>query len=79
MGRDRRRRRRAVDSRLTVLAEDPLPFALLNDAPQLAKDLQARARAQLDARATTLLDDRGTAYGEILVECAACHASLHVQ
>jgi len=62
---------------LAVLADDPLPFTPATDAPRLASELQQLARAQLDKRATTLLGDRGEAYGEMLVRCAACHASLH--
>jgi cytochrome c553 len=63
---------------LTVLAQSPPPFTALSDAPQLAGHLQEVARRQLALRATTDLDDRGVAYGELLVTCAACHASLHV-
>ncbi|HTR50355.1 MAG TPA: hypothetical protein VMJ10_06575 [Kofleriaceae bacterium] len=62
---------------LAVLADDPLPFTPATDAPRLASELQQLARAQLDKRATTLLEDRGAAYGEMLVRCAACHASVH--
>ncbi len=64
---------------LEVLAATPLPFPPTGDPPQLAIDLQAKARAQLANRGTTLLDDRGTAYGELLVTCAACHASMHAK
>jgi hypothetical protein len=63
---------------LAVLADSPLPFGPLTDAPALATQLQRRAREQLDARAMTLPDGRATAYGEMLVTCAACHSSLHV-
>jgi hypothetical protein len=61
---------------LAVLSDTPLPFTALTDPTQLANDLQARARKQLDLRTTTVGEDRGTAYGEMLVLCAACHASL---
>ncbi len=64
---------------LEVLAATPLPFPPTGDPPQLAIDLQAKARAQLANRTTTLLDERGTAYGEMLVTCAACHASTHAK
>jgi cytochrome c553 len=63
---------------LAVLADSPLPFTALTDAPALATMLQRRAREQLDTREMTLPDARATAYGEMLVTCAACHASLHV-
>ncbi|HUJ60383.1 MAG TPA: hypothetical protein VLX92_17900 [Kofleriaceae bacterium] len=72
----------ADDSRwsrgLAVLADNPIPLPPRSDAPAIAAQLQQRARAQLAARPTTSLDDRGAAYGEMLVQCAACHASLHV-
>lgn len=61
---------------LTVLAESPLPVSPRAEAPALASRLQALARAQLDTRATTLLEDRGAAYGDMLVACARCHAVL---
>jgi len=63
---------------LQVLAATPLPFTALSDAPQLAAHMQQVARAQLATRPTAGLDDRAAAYGELLVTCAACHASLHV-
>lgn len=63
---------------LQVLAATPLPFTALSDAPQLADHMQQVARTQLAARATAGLDDRAAAYGELLVTCAACHSSLHV-
>jgi hypothetical protein len=62
---------------LAVLSDAPLPFTTLRDGPRLATELQRRARAQLDTRATTLSDDRGAAYGEILSICAGCHSALH--
>ena len=64
---------------LDVLAATPLPFTPLTDAPALAAGLRELARAQLANRSATGLDDRARAYGEILVMCAACHTSLHVQ
>jgi hypothetical protein len=61
-------------SALAVLADATL------DAPsattKLAIALQRRARAQLDASATTAIAERGAAYGEILVICASCHSTL---
>ena len=62
---------------LAWFSATPLPFSPLTDAPQLAADLQKRAADQLETRATTSLEERGRAYGEILVRCAACHATLH--
>ncbi|HET9626701.1 MAG TPA: hypothetical protein VFP84_35305 [Kofleriaceae bacterium] len=64
---------------LGVLADSPLPFTPRSDAPMLAAALQRAAQAQLAARATTSLDERGAAYGEVLVLCAACHATLHAR
>ena len=61
---------------LDVLARTPAPFSPLTDAPALAESLQQRARTALAGRATEALADRATAYGEILVTCAACHSSL---
>lgn len=63
---------------LSVLADTPLPFTPLTDAPLLARALHQRARTQLETRTTASLADRGTAYGELLVTCAACHSSLHI-
>jgi len=62
---------------LAVLAETPLPYAPLTDAPQLAADLRNLAKQQLDDRATTSADQRAARYGEMLVTCAACHQSIH--
>lgn len=62
---------------LAVLDEAPMPSAVVTVAPGFAKDLQARVHEQLDLRAATAVEDRGVAYGEILVACAGCHASLH--
>lgn len=62
-------------SGLTVLAETPLPAAVLPDHRSVGAALQAYAREQLDARGATLLEDHGHAYGEVLVLCARCHAA----
>jgi hypothetical protein len=64
---------------LEVLAATPQPFMRLTEAPGFARRLQQLARDQLAARATTGIDDRARAYGEMLVTCAACHSSLHVE
>lgn len=61
---------------LEVLAATPQPFMRLTEAPGFARRLAQLARDQLATRATTLLDDRARAYGEMLVTCAACHSSL---
>jgi hypothetical protein len=62
---------------LAVLADTPLPSAMPSDGDKFGRDLQAYARAQLDARGSTSLDARGAAYGEILVQCAGCHAARY--
>lgn len=62
-------------SGLTVLAEAPLPAAVLPDHRSAGTALQAYAREQLDVRGATLLEDHGHAYGEVLVLCARCHAA----
>jgi len=61
---------------LTVLADFPAPFPPLSEGPALADRLAALARRQLDPRNSKVLDDRVTAYGEMLVTCAACHEVL---
>ncbi|HEY4243217.1 MAG TPA: hypothetical protein VGM88_25570 [Kofleriaceae bacterium] len=61
---------------LRVLASAPMTMAPLTDATPLGERLQHLAAAQLATRMTTDLDQRATAYGEMLVTCAACHASL---
>lgn len=60
---------------LTVLAEAPLRSAVLSDESNAAEDLQAYARHQLDLRGATPIEDRASAYGEMLVRCARCHAA----
>lgn len=64
---------------LAVLSDTPVPFSRLTDAPALGERLQQLARTQLAARAATSIDERATAYGEMLVTCSACHASLRVR
>src|SRR5678815_3278496 len=64
-------------SGLAVLADAPLPAAVLSNGRKFGKDLQAYARTQLDTRGSTPLEARGIAYGEILVLCAGCHATRH--
>jgi mono/diheme cytochrome c family protein len=61
---------------LDVLAMTPAPFSSRTAAPALATELQERARAARARRATETLGARTTAYGEMLVTCAACHALL---
>ena len=62
-------------SGLAVLADAPLPAAVLSDRGAFGQALQAYARNQLDTRGETPLEARGIAYGEILVLCAGCHAT----
>jgi hypothetical protein len=62
---------------LTVLADAPLPPDVLSDTGKFGRDLQAYARTQLDTRGSLSLENRGIAYGEILVLCAGCHASRY--
>jgi hypothetical protein len=64
-------------SGLAVLADAPLPAAVLTDGGKFGGDLQAYARTQLDLRGSTSLEARGAAYGEMLVLCAGCHATRH--
>lgn len=59
-------------SGLDVLAATPLPNDMLGRArTPIAKTLQRLAK---DARKETTLAGRADSYGEILVQCAACHA-----
>jgi hypothetical protein len=60
---------------LEALAASPLPFKPLDDAPALATRLRDLARHALATRATAELDERTRLYGELLVTCAACHAT----
>ena len=60
---------------LAVLAEAPLSPEVLADARSSATSLQAYARDQLDMRGATPIADRASAYGEMLVLCARCHAT----
>lgn len=62
---------------LDVLATTPLPFSPLTDAPLLANQLQGFARHALETEDSETLDDRTRSYGEMLVTCSACHATLH--
>lgn len=59
---------------LEVLAATPMPFSAWTEASRYARRLQDLARDQLPPYRTTQLADRATAYGEILVTCAGCHA-----
>ncbi len=60
---------------LAVLADAPLPSALLSDASHSAETLQVYARDQLDMRGATSIEGRARAYGEMLILCARCHAT----
>lgn len=60
---------------LAVLAETPLPSVVSSGDGHSAGSLQAFAREQLDGRRAASSADRATAYGEILVLCARCHAA----
>jgi len=61
---------------LDVIKTTPPPFSSRTTAPALAANLQQRARAALARRTTETLGARATAYGEVLVTCAGCHALL---
>jgi hypothetical protein len=56
---------------LDVLAATPLPAVATGERAPLAKQLQRQA---VDSRRHLELADRATAYGELLVTCAGCHA-----
>lgn len=58
---------------LQVLAENPLPFSPLTEAPLLGDRLRELARRQLAPGASREAAARAGAYGEMLVTCAACH------
>jgi hypothetical protein len=58
---------------LAVLAGTPLPVTD-GDASRLARRLQSLARNELSP--ATAAADRATAYGELLVTCAGCHARV---
>ncbi len=62
---------------LEVVAGTPLPISPATDAPALAAQLQALARRALvlQREGAETLDERARLYGEMLVTCAACHAS----
>ena len=60
---------------LAVLAEAPLPSAVLSDGSSSAAGLQAYARKQLEIPFATPIDDRASAYGDMLILCAHCHAT----
>lgn len=65
-------------SGLEALAITPLPFAPFTDAPLVASRLQGVAQQAIAALGKDTLDDRARRYGEMLVMCGACHATLHV-
>lgn len=69
---------------LEVLASTPLvssPSNLPSNPPSndLAKVLQDRARTELARIPAVSIDQRATAYGELLVTCAGCHTALNIQ
>ena len=61
---------------LQVLAAAPLPFSNATDALSLSRALAHRAQFEIDNRAKELLEARATAYGELLITCAGCHAAV---
>jgi hypothetical protein len=61
---------------LDVLAKTPLPWAPADDAAGRAKHLRAVAHEAQAKRTIEMLSDRATSYGEIMVTCADCHATL---
>jgi cytochrome c553 len=64
---------------LHVLASTPLPHSPATDAQPLANSLQRQAKLELEVEEPITLEHRAAAYGEILVTCAACHATLHAR
>lgn len=61
---------------LDVLAATPLPFRAFNsERAGLAKELQRLAAQAKQQMAGDSIDERARRYGEMLVTCAACHAS----
>ena len=61
---------------LEVLAAAPLSFTPGSASAALATTLQERAASELARGPLGTVEERVTAYGEILVTCAACHATL---
>lgn len=59
---------------LEVLSAAPLVFSAASGESQLAESLQRRALLELQQRDASSLEHRVTAYGELLVTCAGCHA-----
>lgn len=64
-------------SGLEALAVTPLPFSPFTDAPLVASRMQDVAQQAIAALGKDSLDDRARRYGEMLVMCSACHATLH--
>lgn len=63
---------------LDVIVATPVPMTPATDAPAIAARLQVLARRALAIQrdGTETLDERARLYGEMLVTCAACHATL---
>jgi hypothetical protein len=60
---------------LAVLAQPAPRSAVLSDGSNSAENLQAYARDQLGLRGAARIEDRASAYGEMLILCARCHAT----
>ncbi|MDX2091579.1 MAG: hypothetical protein SFX73_27210 [Kofleriaceae bacterium] len=61
---------------LEVLAATPLPFRDAQDGrASMAKQLQRLADGARRRATTDTLEERGRAYGDILVACATCHGA----
>ena len=61
---------------LEVLATTPVPWAPADDAAGRAKHLRELASAAQAKRTSDTLHDRAVSYGEIMITCANCHATL---
>ena len=60
---------------LDVLAVTPLPFKQVSEQAGLARQLQRAAEQARKTMAKDDVDERARRYGEMLVTCAACHAT----
>jgi hypothetical protein len=63
-------------SGLEVFAAAPPPVPPFTEAPDLALRFQMRAKSALANAAEGTLEDRATAYGDLLVTCYHCHRVL---
>ena len=66
----------AWSAALDVLASTPAPWESADDVAGHAKHLRQLANDARDKQGTETLDGRAAAYGEIMIACAACHATL---